>query len=55
MQQRLAFFSPHLSIGIAENESNRGEEVTLARAITANDHVALGRERLYDGLFLITV
>jgi hypothetical protein len=53
MQESLTLLAAHLSVGIAQNESNSGEEVTLARTITTNDNIVLWREGLDDGLVFV--
>ena len=44
-----------MCIGIAQDKSNGGEEVTLARSVAADDNIMLGREGLDDGLVLVAV
>lgn len=53
MQQGLSLFATHLGVGIAEDESDGGEEVALAGTIAADDDIVLGREGLDDGLVLV--
>lgn len=53
VEESLALFAPHLGVGIAEDEANRGEEVTLARTVATDDDVVLGREGLNDRLVLV--
>ena len=55
MKQRLALFPAHLSICIAEDETNSGEEVGLSGTIATDDDIALGREGLDDCLLLVTL
>lgn len=44
MKQGLSLFPAHLRVGIAEHESNCGEEVTLAGAISPDDDIMLWRK-----------
>lgn len=53
MEESLALFATHLGIGIAEDEADGGEEVTLARTISADNNIGARRERLENGLVLI--
>jgi len=53
VEESLALFATHLGIGIAEDEADGGEEVTLARAISADNNIGARRERLENGLVLI--
>ena len=55
MKQGLTLLLAHLSVGIAEHKADRGEEVTLARPITTDDYIMLGREGLDDGLLFVAV
>lgn len=55
MQKSLTLFSTEVSVGIAQDESNRGKEVTLAGTIATNDNIVLGRKRLNDRLVLVAV
>lgn len=41
MKESIPLLATHLRIGVAEDESDCGEEVTLPRAIASNDHVVL--------------
>ncbi len=42
MNEGLSFLATHLRIGIAEHESNRGEEIALSRPIASDDDIELG-------------
>lgn len=53
MKKSLSFLSTEVSIGIAQNESNGGEEVTLAGTITADDDIVFWGEWFDDSLVLI--
>ena len=55
MQEGLSFFATHLGIGIAEDKSNCGEEVTLARAVATDDDIVFWRKGLDDGLVLVAI
>ena len=55
MQQGTSFLAAHLCICIAKYESDRGKEVTLPRAISPHDDIVIGRKRLDDSLFFITM
>lgn len=55
MEKSLAFLATHLGVGIAENEADGGEEVALARSISADDDIGTGGEGLNDGLVLVAV
>lgn len=55
MQQSLALFSTEVGVGIAQDESNRGEEVTLAGTIATDDNIVLWRKGLNDRLVLVAV
>ena len=39
VEKSLSLFATHLSVGIAQNKPNGGEEVTLARAITTDNDI----------------
>ena len=51
----MPLLSTHLSICIAEDETNGGEEIAFSGAIVPNYHVVFRGERLDDGLFLVAV
>ena len=53
MQERLALFSAHLGVGIAEHEADRSEEVALAGAITPHNNVVSWGKGLDHGLFFV--
>lgn len=53
MKKSLSFLSAKMGIGIAQNEANGGEEVTLARTIAADNDIVFGREGLDNGLILV--
>ena len=53
MKQGLSLFATHLSVGIAQDEADGGEEVALARAIATDDDIAVGREGLDLHLILV--
>ena len=55
MQESLAFLSAEMSVGIAEDEADGGEEIALARSVAADDNVRPRREGLDDGLVLVAV
>lgn len=55
MQQPLSLFAGHLGVGIAEDEPDGCEEVTLAGAIASDDNVCAGGEGLNDRLVLVAV
>lgn len=55
MKKGLALFATHVSVCIAENESNGCEKVAFARTVTADDDIVLGGERLDDRLILVAV
>lgn len=55
VQKSLALLPAKVSVGVAENETNGREEVTLARAIAADDDIVFGREGLDDRLVLVAV
>lgn len=53
MEEGLPLFAAHLGIGIAEDEADRGEEVALARAISADNDIGARREGFENGLVLV--
>jgi hypothetical protein len=53
VQKSLSLLATHLSVGIAQNESDGGEEVALARTIATDDNIVLRREGFDDGLVLV--
>jgi hypothetical protein len=53
VEKGLPLLAAHVCVGIAEDESNGGEEVTLARTIAPDDDIGPGREGLDDGLILV--
>lgn len=53
MKKSLALLPAKMGVGITENESNGGEEVTLAGTIAADDDIVLRREGLDNGLILV--
>lgn len=55
VKQSLTLLASHLSVCIAEDETNCGEEVTLARAIATDDNIVFGREGLDDRLVLVAM
>ena len=55
MEQSRPLLTSELCVGVAEDESNCCEEVTLARSIAADNDIMFGREGLDDGLVLVTV
>jgi hypothetical protein len=55
VEKRLALFATHLRVGIAEDETDGGEEIALSRTIATNDDVRTGGEGLDDGLVLVAV
>jgi len=55
MEQGIALLPAHLSVCIAEDESDGCKEVALPRTIAPNDDIMLGRKRLNDCLLLVTV
>lgn len=44
----------HLCIGIAENEPNGSEEITLAGSVAPDNDIVLGRKGFDSGLLLVT-
>jgi hypothetical protein len=55
VEEALSLLATHLSVGIAEDEADGSEEVTLSRAIATDNDVCLGGEGLNDDLFLVAV
>lgn len=55
MKQSLTLLTSHLSICIAQDEADGGEEVGLSGSIATDDDIALWRERLDDCLLLVTM
>ena len=55
MKKSLSLFATHVSVGIAEDESNGREEVAFARTIAADNDIVLGGERFDDRLILVAV
>lgn len=55
MEKGASLFASHLSVGIAEDEANGGEEVTFSRAIAPNNHIMFRREGLDHSLVLVAV
>ena len=53
MQESLTFLSAEMSVGIAEDEANSREEVTLPGTIAADNDVVFGREWLNDRLIFV--
>lgn len=53
VEEGLALLASELGVGIAEDEADRGEEVTLPRPVATDDNVRPGREGLDDGLILV--
>jgi hypothetical protein len=53
VQESLSLLAAHLSVGIAQNESDGGEKVTLSGTIATNDNIVFGREGLDNGLVLV--
>jgi len=53
MKKRLPLFSSHLSVGITEDELYSLEEVTLPRAIAADNNIVLRREGFGNSLVLV--
>lgn len=53
MNESLTLFATHLRIRIAEDETNGGEEVTLARTIATHDYIEFGGEGVDNGLILV--
>ena len=53
MQESLTFLSAEMSVGIAEDESNSREEVTLSRTIAADNDVVFRGEWLNDRLIFV--
>lgn len=50
-----SLFPSHLCVGIAEDESNGSEEITLPRTIAPYDDIMPGREGFDDGLVLVAI
>lgn len=55
MKKSLSLLATHLCVCIAQNETNSGEKVTLARTVTADDDIVFGREGFNDCLILVTI
>lgn len=55
MKKGLSLLSTEVGVGITEDEPNRGEEVTLARTIAANNDIVFRRKRLDDCLVLVAM
>jgi hypothetical protein len=55
MKKSLPLLATHLRVCIAQNETNGGEKVTLARTVTADDDIVFGRKGFNDGLVLVTM
>ena len=55
MKESLALFSAQVGVGVAENEPNGREEVTLTRTIAPDDDIVFGRKGLNDCLILVAV
>lgn len=53
MQKSLALLPAEMSIGIAEDEANGREEVTLPGTIAADNDVVFGGEWLDDRLIFV--
>ena len=53
VKESIPLLATHLRIGVAEDESDSGEEVTLSRAIASNDHIVLWRKGLNNGLLFV--
>lgn len=53
MKKTLSLFPTHTGVGIAQNESNRREKVTLAGSIAADDNIGLRGEGFHNGLVLV--
>lgn len=53
MEKSLALFSAKVGVGIAQDETNGGEEITLARPITADDNIMFRGKGLNDRLVLV--
>ena len=53
MEQSLSLLPSHLCVGIAENETNGGEEVGLSGTIATDNDIKAGREGFDDGLVLV--
>lgn len=53
MKESLSLFPAKMGVGIAEDETNRREEITLARTIAADDDIVFWREGLDDRLILV--
>lgn len=55
MKKSLSLFTTKVRVCIAQDETNGGEEVTLARSIAADDDIVFRGERLDDGLILVAI
>lgn len=55
MEQGLSLFPPHMRVGIAKNEANSREKVTLTRTVAADNDIMFGGERLNHGLILVAI
>jgi hypothetical protein len=55
VEEALALLAAHLRVGIAENESNGCEEVTLAGTIASDNYIGFVRKRFNDCLILVAV
>ena len=55
MQQCLTLLPAHMSICVAEDEADRGEEVALAGTLASNDNIMFWRKWLNDSLIFVTL
>ena len=55
MKKGLSFLSTQMGVGIAEDEANGREEVTLSGTIATNDNIVFRREGLDHGLVFVAV
>lgn len=53
MEQGLTFLARHVRVGITQNESDRGEEIRLARAVAAHDNIVLRGKSIDERLLLV--
>jgi hypothetical protein len=55
VKQSLALFPSHLRVGIAQNEANSGEKVTLAGTIAADNNIVFRGKGFDDRLVFVTI
>jgi hypothetical protein len=55
VKQSLALFPSHLRVGIAQNEANSGEKITLSRTIAADNDIVFWGKGFDDRLVFVTI